>query len=348
MEIAHALRYETTRNLRSNSIVRECLVWAHGNQAALQERIDYVSKVSQQIGELLDRSIVPQYRGGRTYIYPSIRDLHTAIEFGTMEIPPHSLNEAYEAANQEDDLDYAEAVKRETGKTFKTLEHNLGTTNADTVKRLAATPQVLATYLLVQGISTFAQEYYNYPEATTEIYRDTLFRVAAEIFPSNESFNDFISILRAEESVGLAGTTRFLNKALKLGVPMYKLVPYMQEFPRPIAVDYNNVIVNNSEPEELNPEAPSFLRALEEIGNVFIVTSHQNREAVQSCLEKYNLWSDNIVLMAFENYRFLLDGRNPHTRKLRDNYDPTIGKNVCMLMKHFQATVERNLLHHSS
>ena len=96
-----------------------------------------------------------------------------------------------------------------------------------------------------------------------------------------------------------------INKVFRDGKEAYEVIYYLRMLPRPIVVDFNNVIANNIPPFALNPYAINFLKDLRDIGNVVIVTSAIGWKWIQGFLKKHGLWSNDMVLMTAANYKFL-------------------------------------------
>lgn len=119
-----------------------------------------------------------------------------------------------------------------------------------------------------------------------------------------------------DEKLVLAKT---INHFLARGLPAFDVVEHIRKFPKPIAVDFNNVLANNTSPIVVRPEAASFLLQLREIGNVFIVTSATGWMAVQKIMDQSRIWSDDMVLMTMPNWRFVQDDYSKG-RQVREEY----------------------------
>ncbi len=98
-----------------------------------------------------------------------------------------------------------------------------------------------------------------------------------------------------------------INDWFKSGGSAYEVRDQIRKFPKPICVDFNNVIASNGNNLELNPAAPTFLNELKTIGNVFIVTTASDWEYVQTFLKRHNVWSDDVVLMTESCFKFMID-----------------------------------------
>lgn len=112
-------------------------------------------------------------------------------------------------------------------------------------------------------------------------------------------------ILSDMERDQLVETAKFLNGHFKTDSPAYSVVEQIKAFPRPIAVDFNNVLVD-SNGKLVNPEAPDFLFSLREMGNVFIVTAASNWGSIYQRLKDNQLWFDDTVLLCLNNWNFLV------------------------------------------
>lgn len=115
---------------------------------------------------------------------------------------------------------------------------------------------------------------------------------------------------------------RHVNRTFERGGEAHEVIDDLRMLPRPIAVDFNNVIANNTSPLALNPDARVFLQDLRKIGNVVIVTSASGWKAVQGFLQKHGLWSSDMVLMTGPTYEFLSQWQetNPKAKKLREEF----------------------------
>lgn len=101
-----------------------------------------------------------------------------------------------------------------------------------------------------------------------------------------------------------------INKAFRTGKPAWEIKDPIREFPRPITVDFNNVIANNKgSPLLLNPDTPRFIEELRQIGNVFIVTTASSWDAVHEFFTENNIWSEDLILMVMPNWAFLTTDR---------------------------------------
>lgn len=105
-----------------------------------------------------------------------------------------------------------------------------------------------------------------------------------------------------------------INRKFRKGGEAHEVLDDIRQFPKPIAVDFNNVIVNNTHPLQVNPEAKVFLEGLHEVGNVFIVTSAPGWEAVNDFLVEHGLWKPEMVLMTAPAYEFISQWQEDHPK----------------------------------
>jgi len=113
-----------------------------------------------------------------------------------------------------------------------------------------------------------------------------------------------------------------LNEVFKNRTPAYEVLDKIRKYPKPIVLDFNNVLANNSTPLEVNPHARNLLDSLSDVGNVFIVTTARSWEAVHKFLEENKLWKKDIVLMTMPNWDFMTQSNedSPKGKSLRKEY----------------------------
>ena len=127
------------------------------------------------------------------------------------------------------------------------------------------------------------------------------------------------SELSPKEKISIASR---LNDRFKKDTCAYEVLEDIRSFSRPIAVDFNNVLASNMDPIVINPEAPAFLAHLRKIGDVFIVTTAQDWQAVHKILRGGEAWSSGQVLMTLPNWRFItqFEDYNPKGVETRKSY----------------------------
>lgn len=96
----------------------------------------------------------------------------------------------------------------------------------------------------------------------------------------------------------------YLNDKFRTGASVLDELNLVQGLERPIAIDFNNVLVN-SDGSIANPEAVIRLPKLLNVGTVFIVTNAQTWERVHNRLKEYNLWNDRMILMVNGNWNVM-------------------------------------------
>ncbi len=97
---------------------------------------------------------------------------------------------------------------------------------------------------------------------------------------------------------------RDLNAAFARGESVWTppLLSIMSVVKNPIVVDFNGVLVNNSEPLVPNPKARSALEALRTVGTIAVVTVAGSHRAIRQELEADDLWYPEMILMTREVY----------------------------------------------
>lgn len=128
------------------------------------------------------------------------------------------------------------------------------------------------------------------------------------------------------KDVDLTKEVKLLNSEFRKNTPAYEVLDTIRKFPRPILVDFNDVLTNNKEPLQLNPDAPEFLQHLEELGNVFILTTAPDWEGIQQFMEESGIWTPNIVLMNAPSWFFITQQKEnlPEGKTLRTEYLETV------------------------
>lgn len=94
-----------------------------------------------------------------------------------------------------------------------------------------------------------------------------------------------------------------INSKLKEMNTVIGLTDLFSQVPRPIVVDLNRVLANDSYPLEMNPQAPSFLSKLKRMGNIVIVTNAVNWNKVMGFLHDSKLWDDEFILITAPQFR---------------------------------------------
>lgn len=114
-----------------------------------------------------------------------------------------------------------------------------------------------------------------------------------------------------------------INAAMAAGEHIFDYLESLRKLPRPIAVDFNNVVANNIHPIVQNPEGAAFLKKLRQTGSIVIVTKAHNWPAVQEILKSGNMWESTDVLLVSGNWTFHdLVNREllPEAREIIQNY----------------------------
>lgn len=113
---------------------------------------------------------------------------------------------------------------------------------------------------------------------------------------------------------------QILNGEFQNGVEAYEVIPFIRALPRPICVDLNNVLLNNSQPLTVNPEAHQALDTLRSVGNVCIVTTWDAWHDAHDALQAFHLWHEDIILMTYYTWQFIHELHNAQKDALVDDY----------------------------
>lgn len=108
--------------------------------------------------------------------------------------------------------------------------------------------------------------------------------------------------------LGVVPAVDALNQIFARNVPAWdrQTLKLLRSFPRPILVDFNNVLVSQREvPRQANPKAATFLDNLRQVGNVFISTAYWDFELIRHSLKRFSLWRDDLVVMHAHTWKFL-------------------------------------------
>lgn len=317
MEMDRRLRYEAATNLRKTENVRKALLWIAHNPKGFTRRVSEFEKTVDRMNELLMGGAIDTDKYGHlANLKPMVADLET-IE------TPKELSSMYddwiEKGEYEETADLIQSFFTKLNTLILTREWKLPTS-------LTKSPNKLATALLVEGYglllehldgsSGIAQEFvHSFKEVLVTEYPD--FYILEDIIGWMAAEKDAYSpktrtIIEKESKhkTKLQKATFRINSAFRRGNDAYDVVDELRMLPRPIAVDFNNVIAD-SHSRLLNPEAPAFLRALKEIGNVVIVTAAADWKYIHDFLVKHGLWTDNMVLMTSNTYEILHDSPTP-------------------------------------
>lgn len=125
-----------------------------------------------------------------------------------------------------------------------------------------------------------------------------------------------------------------LNRCFEYGDSALDHTRMLSRFPKPILLDFNNVLANNYTPLILNPHAHEFFNNLNQMGNVVILTSASGWTEVNKFLVENNLWNEKNILMTLPTWQFAFDyTKNPQADALCNKYielrnNPAISKEV--------------------
>lgn len=286
MEIDREIRYYATRHLRTVPELRPALLWARTNQSDFDRQVDILDTVTGCIDETTTDPIRPPQK--RTYV--------ETFNFKNGVWMPSGYREHFEM------WDDPEADVPSVDKIYASLR------DAFSIKKeFSADPKRLAIEVLIRGSHILSSTLYDDDPAFEEAYyKGLLTELGGRILgPKDRGMDLFQGVLDIIKENCLSDPNpnqKYLNTLFSCDIPAYYALDTMRKFERPIAVDFNNVIANNGDPLQLNPDAPRFLDHLKGLGDVFIVTSAEGWYEVQQFFLDNNLWDPQMVLMTAETY----------------------------------------------
>lgn len=330
MELDRRLRFEATRGLRQTNNVRDALQWISRNPEGFATR---VSEFEDTIGAMNDLMLGDAIDARR---YGSVAALRGFFVEGEPISTPSDLVTLYD-----DWREYGEY--EETGRVmqsfFPKIHNIIATHQWEFPTQITDNPNKLASGLLIEGYGQLMEDLYEKPGLARKFvlgFEEVLIsqRPDAAILSDvidwmAEEKDDFSPAVKAdieealtEPKTELEQAVRHINRTFKRGGEAHEVIEDIRKLPRPIAVDFNNVIANNNSPLALNPDASAFLQGLRQIGNVVIVTSASGWEAVQGFLQEHGLWSKDMVLMTAPTYEFISQWQeeNPKAKELRKEF----------------------------
>ncbi len=113
---------------------------------------------------------------------------------------------------------------------------------------------------------------------------------------------------------------QIVNGEFRSGQDAYHVLPLIRALSRPVCVDLNNVLINNSDPVVANPEASRFLNILRSTGNVFIVTTADSWQYQHDHLQRFRLWHEDMILMTYPTWQFMHEWHSSQKDELVDDY----------------------------
>lgn len=121
-----------------------------------------------------------------------------------------------------------------------------------------------------------------------------------------------------------------LNESFKNGLDIIDTTELLRKIEKPILIDFNNVLVNNSQPSIPNPSAIQPFNELEKIGNVVVLTTAGNWEKTHERLNEFHFWSNKTILIAAPNYVDVIDSgkkMSPEHKKLISQFQSIAKEN---------------------
>lgn len=242
---------------------------------------------------------------------------------------------------------YMAQVNVETGdygETYQGIQATYEAVNEKIVRREwqfpheLTDPHQLASGLLIEGYGVSLERLIGDPTVSRDFVL-AFEEVLLTRFPDSRLLHDVVGWMKEErqdfspgigdlldgfadvqQEYPMVEVAAYLNAQFKKGVPAHRVLESIQKFPRPIAVDWNNVIANNITPLELNPDAPRFLKSLRQIGNVVIVTTAEEWDEVYSFFKDHGIWSADMVIMTVPVYEFLSEMHDTNAQEVIETY----------------------------
>jgi len=123
------------------------------------------------------------------------------------------------------------------------------------------------------------------------------------------------------EKIALAAE---LNEQLRSGTGIAELSDLLRKVVRPILVDFNNVLVDNTSKYVPNMKALAPFAELQKIGTVVVLTAAGPWSAVHRALCRSGFWTSYVILITAKNFERYSDPvvyhYDPHFQKLIPEY----------------------------
>lgn len=322
MEIDRRLRIEASRNFRQPENLRNALLWIGHNPEGFATR---VIEFEDTISVINTRTF---FEGGER---PKRKNL-VALK-GSMaqnHQPLKHLSELITICDHLETSDYYGDIGKKIESLFPRLNDGILSRKWEFPHTIIDNPNKLASGLLIEGYGQLLEDMYDMPGLARQFvlaFEETLMLQDSEsqllqdvVGWMAEEKNEFSPVVRVRIEEELLPATEMekaalrINKRFRSGGEAHEVLDDIRKFPKPIAVDFNNVIANNSLPLELNPDAPMFLEELGKIGNIFIVTFASNWEVLHDFLAQHGLWKPDMVLMTAPTYEFVSSWHRDHPK----------------------------------
>lgn len=313
MEIDRALRYEAATRLGDIDNLRSAALWISQNPQGLSTR---VQEFEEAIGVLNQMIIDPNLDAA---FYQNVGRLKGLMLYAGDT--PLTLQEAFEMHDSFRSGDDYESMGDYVQGAFEKIKQKTVSGEWQFPHEITDNPNQLASAMLIEGYGVFIEDFEEVPgyarnfvlaleevllthDPNSRLLKDVIGWMKEESADFSPEMAAQIMDFKETECGPLEEEVAYLNMKFKNGASAHEVLDQIRRFERPIAVDFNNVLADNLEPLEMNPDAPAFIEELRKIGNIFIVTSATDWNSVQEFLEKNGLWYPDMVLMTYQNYEF--------------------------------------------
>lgn len=330
MEVDKRIRFEAVRNLRHVPNIRDSLQWIRKNPEGFSTRVLELSTAIGVMNDMLEDQEVEESRFG------NIARIKAFIGEEEVVNSPEDFFAIYDDWKVEGWYESSGSLLKD----FFPRIHGLISSGKWEFSTTVVDPNKLTSALLIEGYGQLLEDYYEEP-GLARAFVLGFEEVLINRYPQSELFKD-VADWMVEEKDDFSPETAALieqelqepegeldkaawriNKTVRRGGEVYEVLDDMRRFPKPIAVDFNCVIADYAG-AELNPEAPGFLQALQEVGTVFIVTSASTKHwaTIHTFLREAGIWNSQMVLMTAESYEFISSWHeeDPHAIALRNEF----------------------------
>lgn len=331
MEIDRALRHEFATKVGRTENLRSAQLWIRRHPEGLETRVVEFEDAMQTLTGLMNDSELDKSK------FKNVAALQDQMRYE--EDTPLTLGETFNMyARYLIDGDY-DTVPEHMNNTFSLIDKKITSGDWQFPHQITDNPNQLASALLLEGYGIFLEEFEgkkgyarNFVLAMEEVltaeFPDSslLSDVAGWIKEEKDDFSpeviDQLEDAMTRERGPLDEVANHINAKFRQGGNASQVIDEIRRFPKPIVVDFNNVLANNIGEIVINPEAAKFIDELRTIGDIFIVTTAVPWKGVHSLLKKGGLWHRGMVLMTYPSYQFLTDrgGRQPAAVKLRTEF----------------------------
>lgn len=319
-------------SLREVGNIRQSLIWVSKYPKGFRERVDTFNSATSNISNFVISG------GFKAKEMPNVSKIRRVYRKDYKEII--TLSDLFTSYDDFIKEDPADSYIAESKASLADIKHQLVSGEWKFHPDVFSSPNTLLARILVEGYALDLEKYYQQrgladtvKKALTEVLikkyphsaltEDVSWWSRLEREPSNcLTASGYLDLANQRNKDPLSLAVDNLNKHFREGRPAYEVLEDIRRFPRPIAVDFNNVIANNRLPLRLNPESPASLAELRKLGNVFIVTSAESWRGLQGFMVEHGIWSSDIVLMPSPSYEFISQWQeyDLNGKKLRQEY----------------------------